>query len=68
MIAVSYFFSDLANAYSSLVSGCRKTGKLDGTFVKPALVIWLSVAPTTTQSLSFGVMLSSMSLIAPPTR
>ena len=46
------FRSCLARAYSSLVSGCKKTGKSLPIFLYPLSISSFSDAPTTTQSLS----------------
>src|SRR5690606_26774659 len=54
--------------YSSLVRGCRNTGKSLPTGRKPSAIIRSGVAPTTTQSRSAPGRPSSASRTAPPTR
>src|SRR6187402_3269439 len=57
-----------ASACSSLVFGCRKTGKSRPTGMKPARSSSAGVAPTTTQSRSDTSRPSSRSRTAPPTK
>src|SRR5688572_10033886 len=60
--------SSLASACSSLVSGCRNTGKSRPTGMYPARESSSGVAPTTTQSRSDTARPSNRSRTAPPTK
>ena len=64
----STFISFLASAYSSFVLGCKNTGKLLPTEMKPFSNISLALDPITTQSFSKDLIPKSSSLIAPPTK